>query len=74
MKKTKIHINKTVYLGLSILEVSKAVLCEVCYDHVKPKYGEKKRHGTNIQQLCSLYVKQSIFFKSIAKDVAELII
>ena len=36
-------MNKPVYLGLSILELSKIVMCEFCYDYVKPKYGEKAK-------------------------------
>ena len=31
-------MNKTVYLGLSILEPSKTVMYEFWYDYVKPKY------------------------------------
>ena len=30
------------YLGLSILELSKILLYEFWYDYVKPIYGEKK--------------------------------
>ena len=40
MKKTEILINKPVCLGLSILELSKIIIYEFWYDHVKPKYGE----------------------------------
>ena len=40
MKKAEIVINKPVYLGLSILELSKILMCEFWYDYVKPKYGE----------------------------------
>ena len=29
-----------VFLGLSILELSKTVMYELWYDYVKPKYGE----------------------------------
>ena len=31
-------MNKPVYLGLSILELSKILMYEFCYDYVKPKY------------------------------------
>ena len=41
MKKTKILINKSVYLGLLILDTSKTVMYEFWCDYVKPKYGEK---------------------------------
>ena len=34
-------MNKPVYLGLSILALSKILMYEIWYDYVKPKYGEK---------------------------------
>ena len=37
MKKTQILINKPVYLGLSILDMSQTVMYEFCYDYVKQK-------------------------------------
>ena len=40
-KKKNILMNKPVYLGLSILELSKILTYDFCYDYVKPKYGEK---------------------------------
>ena len=43
MKKTQILMNKPVYLGLSILEISKIVMYEFWYDYLKPKYGEKAK-------------------------------
>ena len=41
--KTQILMNKLVYLGLSILELSKIVMYEFWYDYVKPKYKEKAK-------------------------------
>ena len=38
-KKTEILMNKPVYLGLSILELSKMLMYEFWYDYVKTKYG-----------------------------------
>ena len=43
MRKTQIIINKFVHLGLSMLELSKILLYEFCYDYVRPKYGEKAK-------------------------------
>ena len=61
-------MNKPVYLGLSILELSNILMCEFWYDYVKPKYGEKSKlsyMGTNI---VSLYTeKQIIFIKTLQK-------
>ena len=36
-------MNRPVYLGLSILEISKTVIYEFWYDYVKLKYGEKAK-------------------------------
>ena len=36
-------MNKPVYLGLSILDLSKIVMYDFWYDYVKPKYGENEK-------------------------------
>ena len=40
---TEILMNKTLLLGLSILELSKILMFEFWYDYVKPKYGIKAK-------------------------------
>ena len=40
MQKIKGKMNKSVYLGLSILETSKTLIYEFWYDYIKPKYQE----------------------------------
>ena len=47
--------NKTVYLGLSLLKISKIVMYEFWYGYVQPKYGEKPK-------LCYLGTKSFIVF------------
>ena len=37
LAKTQILMNKPVYSGLSVLELSKTVMYEFCHDYVKPK-------------------------------------
>ena len=37
MKKVKMKINKPVYLGFSITEISKTLMCEFRCDYIKPK-------------------------------------
>ena len=37
MKKTKVKMNKPIYLGLSILVISKTLMYEFWYDYMKPK-------------------------------------
>ena len=38
MKKTKVKMNKPIYLGMSILDISKTLMHEFWYDYIKPKY------------------------------------
>ena len=38
MKKIKVKLNKPIYLGLLILEISKTLMHEFWYDCIKPKY------------------------------------
>ena len=52
MKKVKVKTNKPLYLGMSILDISKALMYEFWYDYVKPKYNDKVK-------LC--YVDRDIF-------------
>ena len=41
IKETEILMNKPVYLGLSILELSRILIYEFWYDYAKPKHGEE---------------------------------
>ena len=43
MRKIQILMNKPIYLGFSLLDLSKTVMYESWYDYVKPKYGEKSK-------------------------------
>ena len=43
MKKTQILMNKPVYLGLSVLELSIILMYQFWYSYVKPKYYEKAK-------------------------------
>ena len=41
MNKTKVKMNKPIYLGLSILDTSKILIYKFWYDYMKPKYDNK---------------------------------
>ena len=43
MKKTKVKMNKPIYLGMSILDISKTLMYEFWYDYLKPKYRDKAK-------------------------------
>ena len=41
MKNTKLCFNNPVYLGMSILDVSKSLMYDFYYNYIKSKYGDK---------------------------------
>ena len=43
MRKVMVKMNKPIYLGLSILDISKITMYEFWYDYVKIKYQDKAR-------------------------------
>ena len=43
MKKTEIPINKPIYLGIPILELSQMLIYKFWYNYVKTKYGEEAK-------------------------------
>ena len=68
-EKTQILVNKPVYLGFSILELSKILMYEVWYDYVKPKYGEKSKLCYMDIGSFIVYIKTDDIYKDIAQDV-----
>ena len=69
MRKTQILMNKPVYLGLSILDLSKTVMYEFWYDYVKPKYGENAKLCYMDTDSFIVHVKTDDIYKDIAEDV-----
>ena len=39
MKKTKVKMNKPVYLGMPILDI----MYNIWYDYIKPEYGDRAK-------------------------------
>ena len=69
MRKTQILMNNPVYLGLSILDLSKIVMYEFWYDYVKPKYGENVKLCYMDTNSYIVHVKTDYIYKDIAEDV-----
>ena len=65
MKKTSVKINKPLYLGMSILDISKTLMYEFWYDYLKPKYNDKAK-------LCYMDTDSfvlNIFTKNVFEDI-----
>ena len=69
MKKTKVKTNKPIYLGLSILEISKILMYEFWYDYLKLKYNDNVRLCYMDTDSFVMHVKTNDFYKDIASDV-----
>ena len=71
MKKVKVKINKPIYMGLSILEISKTTMYEFWYDYFRSKYGNKVKLCYTDTESLVMNIKTNDFYKDIAQDVQE---
>ena len=71
MKKTEVKMNKPIYLGQSILDISKTLMYEFWYNYIKPKYGDKARLCYTDTDSFVIYIKTKDFYKDIANDVEK---
>ena len=69
MRKTQLLMNKPVYLGLSILDLSKTVMYEFCYDYVKQKNGKNAKPCYMDTKSFIFHAKIDDIYKDIAEDV-----
>ena len=69
MKKTKVKMNKPIYLGMSILDISKTLMYEFWYDYLKPKYGDKAKLCYTDTDSFIIHIITEDFFEDISNDV-----
>ena len=66
---TKVKMNKPVYLGMSILDISKTLMYKFWYGYIKLKYGDTaKLCYTDTDSFITLIITED-FYKDIADDV-----
>ena len=70
-KRTKVKMNKPIYLGLSILEISKLLMYEFWYDYMKPKYDDNVKLCYMDTDSFIMNIKTEDFYKDIANDVEK---
>ena len=69
MGKIKVVMNKPVYLGQAILDLSKIIMYEFHYDYMIPKYGENIKLCYMDTDSYVYNIKTEDFYKDIAEDV-----
>ena len=68
-EKAEIFTNKPVCLEISILELSKVLICEFWYSYLKPKYGEKAKLCYVNTDSFTVHIKADGIYKDIAEDI-----
>ena len=69
MKKTSLTMNKPVYLGMSILDLSKSIMYDFHYNYIKPKYGDKASLLFTDTDSLMYEIETEDFYKDISGDV-----
>ena len=62
-------MNKPVYIGLSILVISKTLIYEFWYDYIKPKYQTNGKLCYMDTDSFIIYIKSEDLYEDIADDV-----
>ena len=62
-------MNKSIYLVMSILDISKMLMYEFWYYYIKPKYRDKAKLCYMDTDSFVLNIKTEVFFEDINHDV-----
>ena len=71
MKKTRLTMNKPVYLGMCILELSKTIMYDFHYNYIKPKYGDKAKLLITDTDSFMYEIQTEDFYKDISGNVKD---
>ena len=64
-------MNNSIYLGMSILYISKTLLYEFWYDYMKPKYHDEAKLCYMDTGKFIIHIKAEYFYEDIAIDVEK---
>ena len=70
-KKTRVKMNKPLYLGMSILDISEMLMYKFWYDYFKPKYGNRAKLCYTDTDSFIIYIRTKDFFEDISNDVEK---
>ena len=71
MKKIKVKMNKPVYLGLSVLEISKTLMYALWFNFMKPEYNDSVELCYMDTDSFIMHIKIEDCYKDIADDVEK---
>ena len=71
MKNTSLTMDKPVYLGMSILDLSKTLMYDFHYKYIKPKYGNRAKLLFTDTDSFLYEIQTEDFYKDIAGDVRD---
>ena len=71
MKKTSLTMNKPVYLGMCILDLSKTIMYDFHYNYIKSKYGDKAKLLFSDTDSLMYEIQTEDFYKDISGDVKD---
>ena len=71
MKKTSLTMNKPVYLGMCILDLSKTIMYDFHYNYIKKKYGDKAKLLFSDTDSLMCEIQTEDFYKDISEDVKD---
>ena len=71
MKKTEVKMNKPIYLGQAILDISKTLMYEFWYDCIKLNYGDQARLCYMDTDSFIIHIETEDFYKDVAGDVEK---
>ena len=71
MKKTKLYFNKPVYLGMSILDLSKSLIYDFHYNYIKSKYGDNAELLFTDRDSLAYAISTNDFYKDINLDLEK---
>ena len=69
IKKARVKMNKPLYLGMSILDISKTLMYEFWYEYINPKYEDRANLCYIDTNTFIIYIKTEDFFEDISNDV-----
>ena len=71
MKKTTLYFNKPVYLGMSILDLSKSLMYDCHYNYIKTRYGDNAKLVFTDTDSLAYEIRTKDFYKDINLNIEK---